>query len=487
MTGLPSPPQPGDGDAASRASAARNASVLTAATIAARLSTFALAVVMGRELGADSYGRYGLAAAIATIVVPVADLGLTAYVIREAARRQDGVGTLVRSAARIKLLTSLVTMALSLAIVVPLVDDPELAAAIVLMMAATLAEGAARFAFGYFQGRERMDFEAASTTLTSLIRSVAGIGLVVALDTLIPVLVWITITALWQGWRAWRRMHGDLRPEQLAGASTDIEWRAVGAMGLVTVFAMVYMRADSVILGAVESERLVGLYTGAYTIMAALQIVPWMTAVALGPVFARTHRDDPEAFRRTWQRGLRAVLLIALPSALVVCVLATPVVSRLYGEAFADAGEPLAILVWSSPVWACNMVLSGAIRGAGRELWLTVLTGAGATLNIAFNLWAIPRYGMEGAAAVTVATEGAVLLGLGWLAIRRGVLALPRLPLLRMALALVALALVAEALSGIGVVLALPSALLAYVLVLLATRVVSTRDLDGMRARVLTR
>src|SRR5438876_6449915 len=74
------------GPPAERASIASNASLLSAATIAARICSLGLAIAMGRGLGVNVYGRYGFAAAVGTIIVPLADVGITSYVWREVAR-----------------------------------------------------------------------------------------------------------------------------------------------------------------------------------------------------------------------------------------------------------------------------------------------------------------------------------------------------------------------------------------------------------------
>ncbi|HEU4657595.1 MAG TPA: flippase [Capillimicrobium sp.] len=476
--------------APARATVGRNALLLTGATIAARLATFALAIAMGRALGAESYGLYGLASAIATVVVPVADLGLTPYVVREVARLGGSSRDLVRRCAAVKALTSLGTLALAGLAVLALRPDGELAAALLLVLAATLADGVAQFVFGFFQGRERMGFEAAATTATSLARSAGGIALVVALGELEPVLVWIAATSLAQMALTALRLRRALReaaPAAVSPPPRGIAWGSVTAMGLVTIFAMVYLRADSILIGAISGEEEVGWYTAAYTLMAALQIVPWMLAVALAPVFARTHAGDRAAFARAWERGVRAVALLALPLALVTSLLATPIVERLYGAGFGAGGSALAILAWSTPVWALNMVVSGALRGAHRERWLTVVTGGGALLNVALNVWAIDAFGIDGAAAVTVATEGAVLVALAALALRAGIVAPPRLPLARIAVALAVAAAVAVAGRDLEVLVVAPAAALAYAAALAAMRVLGADELAAIRGAMARR
>jgi O-antigen/teichoic acid export membrane protein len=207
-----------------------------------------------------------------------------------------------------------------------------------------------------------------------------------------------------------------------------------------------------------------------------------MIAVALLPVFVRAHGRDPALFESSWHTGMRAVLLVSLPLSLVACVLARPIVVRLFGAGFSAAAPALSILVWSSPLWAVNMALTGALRGAGREAWLWSVTGAGAVVNVGLNLWAVPALGIEGAAAVTVATEATVLAALWGLALRRGILPWPRLPHWQLALALASLGGVALVTRTLPVEVSAPTSLAAYVVTLAATGVLTRDDVDGVRA-----
>ncbi len=464
----------------------RNASLLTVATVLARLSAFGLAIVMARTLGAESYGRYGLALAVGTVLVPLADFGMTPFVSREAARARSTADAAVRALVVVKLALMAAVLVATGAVATLAVDNGELVAVLLAVLLGMLADGLSQFAFGYFQGRERMGFEAAVSTVTAILRSVGGAALVIATGDLLPVVAWLLLASLGQlAYCAWR-LAAELGPASTATAAPTpvraIPWRVVGAMGLIHVFVMIYLRADAVLIGLVLGEREVGWYTAAYTLLLGLQIVPYMIAVALTPVFARAHAGDRALFNASWQEGIRAVLIVALPVAVVTSVLAGPIIGRFFGTEFDPAVSALAILVGAIPLAALNVVVGAALRGAGRERWLTAVSGIGAALNVGLNLWAIPTFGIDGAAVVTVATELAVVLGLTSLAVRGGVAPPPRIPVVRLALALAALAGVAELARSGGPELAAAAGLVVYVLVVLATRIVGTEDLATVRA-----
>jgi O-antigen/teichoic acid export membrane protein len=452
--------------------------------LAARACTFALAIFMGRDLGVTNYGRYGFAVAVGTIVVPLADLGVTPYMSREVAH--DRLRGELRAAhlLGVKIRSALGALAIAAAVAALISHQVLAAAVIVVVLASMLADGVSAFVFGYFQGREQMAFEARVTVLAALARGLGGIACVLAFGLLMPVLIWMLLVSVIQLAIAMRRFFAivDLSSLRRAAVGAAVSWGSVGALGSMTLFALIYLQADSVIVGIVYDKHAVGLYTAAYALTAGLQIVPWQIAVALAPVFARRYANDRDGFRDTWHRGLRLVLIVSLPFSLVTSLLAAEIMELVFGSAFHDGAEALAILVWSSPIWATNMVVAAALRGARRDGWLAATTGFGVVVNLGLNVWAIPRFGIDGAAAVTVGTEAAVLVAQGWLAVSRGVVPLPRLPYLRIALALAALSAVAVAGRGSEVIVIAVTAVCAYGVVLVVSGVVSPSELSSLRS-----
>jgi PST family polysaccharide transporter len=462
-------------------SVARNAALLSVGTVAARLAMFAFAVGLGRGLGIEAYGLYGYAFALGLVLMPVADAGITQYLVREAARDRDRAERLLGPLLRVKLALSAVVVAAVAAAALALGGDRTAAAVTALLVVAAMADGVAQLAFAYFQGRERMGLEATATAAAAVARSAGGLAVVALTGELVAVVLWLLAVSLAQVAYVGARLRASLSPRDESPPRAAVDWRVMLGMGSIVALTMVYTRADTVLIGWILDARAVGLYTAAYTIMLGAQIVPWMIGTAVAPIFARAHGREPAVFEAAWQRGLRAMTLVALPLSLSICLLSAPILERLFGPQFAPAATALAILIWSGPLAAFNFLVGRAFRGAGRERLLIRTSAAGVVVNVGLNLWAIGAFGIEGAAAVTVATEVMIATGMGWLAVAGGVVAAPRLPLSRLAFAGGALALVAAALSEAAVELALTGALAAFGAVAVATRLVTPRDVALLR------
>jgi O-antigen/teichoic acid export membrane protein len=292
---------------------------------------------------------------------------------------------------------------------------------------------------------------------------------------------WIVLTAVGQLALALWRLHAAAPPARSRGAAAHVDWVSVASMGLYSLFVIVYLRIDSVLIGWLLGDRAVGVYAAAYTLMLGAQIAPTMLAAALTPVFARSHRRDDAGFLSAWHSGMRLVLLISLPIALVVSALSGPIIARLYGPGYESAKDVLALVIWVSPLGSVSLVVQAVLRGARRERRLTIVAGVCALANVAANLWAIRAHGIMGASVTTVVTEALNVALLLWLVLREGLVPAPRFPVARVALAGAALVTVARLLIGVPVEVAAAAALAAYVAVLVATRVLTAADVSRIR------
>lgn len=458
---------------------ARNAVLLAAATIVARLSALALTVALGRALGVEQYGLYGFALALSLILQPVADIGMTPYLIREVARDREKADRGTPSLVRVKVLLTLAVLLATAAVALLVSSDAEAIAVVLVMIAATLGDGYSQLIFGYFQGRERMGFEASATTLVAIVRAVGGIALALWLRDLLPVVCWLLTVGVLQVLYATLRLRSAIgagRPPARARAGA-VSWETVLTMGAILALTIVYTRADSVLLGWLQGSRDVGLYTAAFAVMGGLQIPPWMVGTALRPVLARAFGNDPALFQRVWQEGSRIVIVIALPLSLPTSLLADQIVERLYGAQFEAAADALAVLVWTNPLAALALLQGMTLQAAGRERWLVGVAALGALVNVVFNLVMIPRFGILGAAWMTVITEVAIIIAFMWLGLSRRVFTLPRVPLVRLALGALVLAAVSLGLEGLPVEISFIAAMLAYGVAMTATGVISRDDM----------
>lgn len=186
--------------------------------------------------------------------------------------------------------------------------------------------------------------------------------------------------------------------------------RASLPFGQFDLFAVVYARADSIMLFLIRGNRLVALYGVAYQIANFLFAMPALLSNALLPDFMNANNDRRRFLAR---RALDVILTVAVPLPLFGALFARPFVVWIAGSRYAGAGPPLAILTGAGAIALLNGYLfqMAIFVGAEKGLWHVISTVTIA--NLAANAVAVSFWGADGAAAVMILSE-AIGLTMYW-------------------------------------------------------------------------
>jgi O-antigen/teichoic acid export membrane protein len=188
---------------------------------------------------------------------------------------------------------------------------------------------------------------------------------------------------------------------------------------LNSLLALLVFNADLIILRLFRDSATVGQYAAAYMLVSFLANLGTTYGFAVMPQVARSAADP--ASRNTLVRGaLVFALALTLPIAVGGLFTADGLVGLVFGGGYAGSGLPLRILLLSVPLAWLRAVAHLTLVALGRQRAVLGVTALGAVVTVVFDLALIPRFGMPGAAGVTVAAEGirlvamlAVLAGAG--------------------------------------------------------------------------
>jgi O-antigen/teichoic acid export membrane protein len=189
-----------------------------------------------------------------------------------------------------------------------------------------------------------------------------------------------------------------------------------------------------------------------------------------------------ERLRSGFKRGLRLLVILALPIAALAATVGPEAIRVVYGSAFEDAGPVLVILALSLPVFSVWTISGALLTGLDDARSPVLASGLAAALNLALAFILVPRYDAVGAAIANVAAQvlaAAVMLRLASRAVQAGaweVAAVIR-PLLAAAGAgLVAWAILQGVTGVAGVVLASLGGALAFAALAFGLRILTADD-----------
>lgn len=227
-------------------------------------------------------------------------------------------------------------------------------------------------------------------------------------------------------------------------------WREAWPAGVSMAAASLYFYIDSVMLRPLLGERgeeAVAQYSNAYRLLTFVLMVPVLFSQVILPVYARLWAAGPGALAPFFARTTRFLFALGAPVSATVWLVSEDVMRLVFPPQYVAGARSLSILSLAVVCVFCAYPHVMLLLAAGEQRLMMRISLGGAALNVLANLWAIPRFGIEGAACTTLATEAFVLAAAAACAARRtGLRCPPRLLLRPAACALAAAGLLAAVL-----------------------------------------
>lgn len=378
-----------------------------------RAGTFAVGIALARLLTPDQFGVYAVALAVQGVLMTLADLGLSADLIRSSdpERRAPTVGTL----GLVSGTSMAVIMALTAAPLANMLGSPESADAIALLSLTLALAGAGVVPFAFLQRHFRQKDLFVIGVVDFLVSTTITIGLILAgwgvLSLAVGRVVAQSVTLVLQF-----RFAG-VRPRY------GIDRAILGSVMLfgapiagANMLSWAVLNVDNIVIAKVAGPMALGFYVLAFNIsnwpMSAIGQV--VRSVSL-PAFSRT-RENPHDVSLV--RGAALTWAFALPAGALLAVLAPPLINVVYGTQWSPSAPVLAALA-----------LFGALRVVF-DLFASFLLahGASRTVLLVQVLWfaalvpamvvATGTFGIQGGAWVHLVMGIAVILPLYLVAVR---------------------------------------------------------------------
>lgn len=262
---------------------------------------------------------------------------------------------------------------------------------------------------------------------------------------------------------------------------------ATGVLG-----ALVFGRTEILFLEHYTGLSAVGFFTAAVTVAEMAVQLPPLLLSALLPRFSEQHglgaQDDMQRLYRT-MTALIALLIV--PLCLGLAAIAPVLVPLLFGAEFDDAVPVASVLLVAAAISSLGVTTFYLLQSVGKTGFLLLSNGLGLIGTIVLGFLLVPRYGLIGAAWSPGAVQVSVVLIETWYVTRKLQISPPYRALGAIALASGAQAAVAYFLclefgGMVALLIAIPAAIITYLVALRALAV--TRIVDpGLRERLISK
>lgn len=381
-----------------------NALLYFGGELGSRLLAFTATAYLAVTLGPSGFGVVGFALAFSTYLMVLVDTGFADLGSREVARDRENAGGLAASVTTVRLLIAAVLFAL-VWVSSPLIEEDPQSRTVLVLMCLLLFPAAINTTW-VFRGREE-----GLRVGTSLVIRRLGYAVLVFIWirgpedlTLVPVaqVVGDLIGVLWLGMGVLAL--GVVGFDLAAGWRTYVR-AAPLIMGRFLRTSIISL--DVLLLGFMTTDAAVGLYSAPYRVCFLVMALASAVQAAYLPDVSRSLGAELATATR---RHTEVSLTLGLPITLGGLVLAEPIMSEVFGAEYLPATVAFQLILVSVGLLFFFSPMHNVLLVQDKLRLETWLFGIAAVGNAILNLFWIPRFGIEGAAAATVMAECFILV-----------------------------------------------------------------------------
>jgi len=396
----------------------RNTVTLFANRILITVINFLVGIVVIRHLGADRFGTYSIVFALLSFFsVFTVGSGVDQILVREVSRggTEEEVRRKTATAIFLRLLLGMAGVLIALPVSYILYGTTTVSLYIMVSafsLAYSFHESNSPFIVGY-NTRLQLFVPQIIMTVVIIAFAILKVFLVywaradvlpfILADAAVPVVVSIAY------WILYRRTGGHpIRRSDFSLAEAKYLIRESAPLLLSSLFVMVYMRIDQILISKWLGSEAVGNYGVAVRIAEVFNFVPVYLAVSLLPVFTKTlgDRNSDELYEVCF----RFMNLFIFPVILFFTLFSGEFLDLLFPGQFPEAAGALRILIWSEFFIFAGVIHSTIVLANGLQRYDILFVAIQAAVNIALNWFLIDRLLIQGASWASVVSYGVGLL-----------------------------------------------------------------------------
>lgn len=182
---------------------------------------------------------------------------------------------------------------------------------------------------------------------------------------------------------------------------------------LAEISAIVVVRVDAIVVGLVVGVAAAGIYAVGQKLTLALDQLVLPAVKMFFPYSSELlAREDEAGLRRGLLTGTRISLAVAAPIALMLGLLADPILDAWVGEGFDDAALVVTYLAGAAVVAALTRTGIFMLQGMGRARMPALMSASEGALNLGLSVWLAHELGLKGVALATLIAACTMNLGI---------------------------------------------------------------------------
>lgn len=395
-------------------SVTQNTTFLTVASVLQKVLSFLYFTLVARLIGVENTGQYFFAISFTTIFSVVADFGFGSVLTREAAKTPEQSERFVNTVFSTKLIFSVIAYIL-VVVFATILGYPPLLRGLILLSGVTMITDNLQTAFySVFRARKNLLYESIGNTVSQGLTLIIG---TIALLLHWP-LVWLIaaytipsfLNFLFVAYflRRSYKLHYALVFDRALFKQFFV--MAV-PFALAGIISRLYSYSDSVFISKFLGATYLGWWSVPYKIAFAFQFIPVALSASVYPVMSALSVSNRERIVHLFSESCHYLLLIVLPLAVGISVLAQPIILYIYKAAYAPSATVLPMFMLSLVFGFISFVTGATLNAMNRQKTQMFLILAALVTDVLINTFFLRRFGITASAWGAVA--GNVILCLG--------------------------------------------------------------------------
>ncbi len=376
-------------------------------------------ILLARYLGADNFGKYTFAISFTALFAVLIDVGLFAVLTREIARNKEKTKSYFGNILTFNIISSVLVFFI-IYLAINLLDYPLLTKQLVyLNILVIFLDALALCLYHVFRGHLNLKFESLGIVVHKTIMLIVGLILIYLRAPVIFMVLPLVAGSFFylinaviffkkkmHSW-PWPRFNGKTMKSLLV-----LAW----PFFVTAIFAKIFATSDTILLSLQSGDKFVGWYSAAQKlVLAFLLLIAGSLSTALYPSFSYYFVHSREYLKKLFTQGIFYMILITIPLALGLIVLARPIVLFVYGPDYLSAVPALIILAAALPFMFLDYIISGFLNACEKQKINTLIHGLGAGIFIALNLFLVPLFFHVGSSwAVLISFSFLFVLEIYW-------------------------------------------------------------------------
>ena len=368
-------------------------------------------IYTARLLGTEQYGIFTYAMSVAAIFAVISDMGISNILVRELSKNKDRVKEYFSTALIIKI-GFLLAMTILIIMITPLFSRFHASTVLMPIIAFSIVFDSLRnFLYTIPRAQNRMQIESTVNIINEIfcivliivvfLRNPSPESLAYSLMIGNAIGFVVALVSVWQYIRGIQKYF----VRELVVPLIKLTF----PFAILSVFGIFMTNIDSVVIGMFNNEHVLGLYGAAQRPFNILYIIPGFLSISLLPLISRFIKEgNTSIVNRIIHNASVASMTIALPLVLGGIIVATPLISVIFGGAYIEAVPTFQILLLTLLFVFPGTIFAEVLLAENKQR-IFIFTGiAGAVLNVGLNFLLIPPYGIVGSAIATVVAQAVV-------------------------------------------------------------------------------